>query len=365
MHQLDQSGQRWWQRDFLGAQNPARTDLISFTREFATLNSAEIPLDDALRIVCDQLTSAKMRAVVKSLLDDVLDGSTLSDAMKKHARVFPMDYLNVVRAGEVGGTTGAVFEELADLLERRMEIRSRLQSSLIYPAILVVLALASLGVVIGGLVPSIAPIFVEGGKAVPAGIQFLLTLGSIWPEILVAALVAACGVAGGAIVALRRPATRLALHRLALRIPVFGVLMLQQETARFARTLGTLLKAGVPLIQASTSARSVVGNCHIAAGIDAAIESSREGVALHRSLQEQTVLPPMALRMISVGEEAGKLDRMLLRVAVTFEQQTQRNIDRLMILLTPALTIVIAGLVGGLIITVMNAVLSINDLATQ
>jgi general secretion pathway protein F len=231
MLQLDQSGQRWWQRDLLGGQNPARTDLISFTREFATLNSAEIPLDDALRIVCDQLTSAKMRTVVKSLLDDVLDGSTLSDAMKKHARVFPMDYLNVVRAGEVGGTTGAVFEELADLLERRMEIRSRLQSSLIYPAILVVLALASLAVVIGGLVPSIAPIFVEGGKAVPAGIQFLVTLGSIWPEILVAAVVAACGVAGGAIVALRRPATRLALHRLALQIPVFGVLILQQETA--------------------------------------------------------------------------------------------------------------------------------------
>jgi general secretion pathway protein F len=119
------------------------------------------------------------------------------------------------------------------------------------------------------------------------------------------------------------------------------------------------------LIQASTSARSVVGNCHIAAGIDAAIESSREGVALHRSLQEQTMLPPMALRMISVGEEAGKLDRMLLRVAVTYEQQTQRNIDRLMILLTPVLTIVIAALVGGLIITVMNAVLSINDLASQ
>jgi general secretion pathway protein F len=365
MREVDQQGQRWWQRDLLGGRNPARANLVSFTREFATLNSAEIPLDDALRIVCDQLTSAKMRAVVKSLLDDVLNGSTLSDAMKKHGRVFPTDYLSVVRAGEIGGRTGEVFEELADLLERRMEIRSRLQSSLIYPAILVVLALVSLAVIVGGLVPSIAPIFVEGGKTVPAGIQLLVTLGSIWPELLVVTLVAASGLAGAAIVALRRPSTRQASHRLALRIPIFGAILLQQETARFGRTLGTLLKAGVPLVQASTSARSVVGNCHIASGIDAAIESIREGVALHRSLQNETVLPPMALRMISVGEEAGKLDRMLMRVAITFEQQTQRSIDRLMILLTPALTIVIAALVGGLIITVMNAVLSINDLASQ
>jgi general secretion pathway protein F len=158
---------------------------------------------------------------------------------------------------------------------------------------------------------------------------------------------------------------RLTFHRFLLRIPILGDLILQQETARFARTLGTLLKAGVPLFQASTSVRTVIGNCHIAAGLDAAIESIREGVALHRALQSETVFPSIALRMISVGEEAGKLDRMLVRVALTFEQQTQRSVDRLMTLLTPALTIMIALLVGGLIMTVMDALLSLNDLTAQ
>jgi len=182
---------------------------------------------------------------------------------------------------------------------------------------------------------------------------------------LITIVLVATLVISGTVVMLRRPGFRLVFHRLVLGIPILGDLILQQETARFARTLGTLLKAGVPLFQASTSVRTVIGNCYIAAGMDAAIESIREGVALHRALQSETVLPPIALRMISVGEEAGKLDRMLMRVAVTFEQQTQRSVERLMTLLTPALTMMIAVLVGGLIVTVMDAVLSINDLASQ
>jgi general secretion pathway protein F len=365
MFPVDQSGKRWWQRELLDVRGSTRADLTSFTREFATLNAAEIPLDDALRILSDQATSAKIRRIAKGLLDDVLNGLTLSDAMKKHPRLFPTDYLSVVRAGEIGGTMGQVFDELADLLERRMEIRSRLHSSLIYPTVLVVLALVSLAIIIGGLVPSIAPIFAEGGRPMPAGIRFLVALGSIWPELLMTIVLLAALVISGTVVMLRRPGFRLVFHRLVLRIPIVGDLVLQQETARFARTLGTLLKAGVPLFQASTSARSVIGNCYVAWGMDAAIESIREGVALHRALQSETVLPPIALRVISVGEEAGKLDRMLMRVAVTFEQQTQRSVDRLMTLLTPALTMMIAVLVGGLIITVMDAVLSINELASQ
>jgi len=153
--------------------------------------------------------------------------------------------------------------------------------------------------------------------------------------------------------------------RTKLAVPLLARFLLQQETARFARTLGTLLRAGVPLLRAATSACDVVGNRDVAAGIARAIGLLQEGASLHHALASETSLPAVALRMIAVGEEAGKLDRMLLAVAAKFEQQTQRSIDRFMTALTPLLTMTIAVLVGGLIMAVMNAILSVNELAAR
>jgi general secretion pathway protein F len=355
-------GGRWWQREVLGGSRTTPAQLASFTRDFATLNSAEIPLDDALRILAAQAPSRAMRTVIASLLADVLDGSHLSDAMHKHQQVFAAEYVSAVRSGEVGGTLSQVFEEMADLLERRMEIRNRIRSALVYPAILVVFAIVTISLIVAVLVPGIAPIFAEGGRAMPAVIGFVLAVQAHWTEIAVAFLVVAAIATGGWAIALRRPPVRVAFDRLKLRPPLFGAFVLERETARFARSLGTLLRSGVPLLQAAISARASIGNRHIGAGVDCALEAVREGSSLHRALERHAELPPVALRMISVGEEAGKLDRMLLRMAVMFEQQTQRTLDRFMTILTPTLTLTIAFLVGGLVLTVMNAILSINEL---
>ena len=352
---------KWWRRELFSTAGSARVDLASFTREFATLSAAEIPLDDALRILSEQATSTAMRALAANLLADVLNGATLSDAMQKRPEVFPADYLSVVRAGEVGGAVAEVLGELADLLDRRKEVRARIHSALIYPAILIALSLASLAIIAGALVPSIAPIFIGSGKPMPAAVSLILAVTSASPALLTGAMAAAAAVICALLFILRRPGARLAFDRCKLRLPLFGSFLLQRETARFARTLATLLKAGVPLLQASASARGVIANRHVAAGIDGAIAAVREGSALNRALRRETALPAIALRMISVGEEAGKLDRMLLRVAVLFEQQTQRSVDRFMTILTPLLTVTIAVLVGGLIMTIMDAVLSIND----
>jgi general secretion pathway protein F len=359
----DQGAERWWQREVFGRSRTSAAQLAAFTRDFATLNSAEIALDDALRILAAQAPSRAMRAVIASLLASVLDGSHLSDAMHKHPQVFTADYVSAVRSGEVGGTLGQVLEEMADLLERRMEIRNRIRSALVYPAILVAFAVVTVGLIVAVLVPGIAPIFEQGGKAMPAAIGFVLAVQAHGTEIAAALFVTAAAAAAALALALRRPPVRLALDRFKLRPPLFGAFILEQETARFARSLGTLLRAGVPLLQASTSARATIGNRHLGAGVDRALEAVREGSSLHRALDRHAELPAVALRMISVGEEAGKLDRMLLRLAAMFEQQTQRTVDRFMTILTPALTLSIAALVGGLILTVMNAILSINELA--
>jgi general secretion pathway protein F len=358
-----EAGKPWWQRDLLSLRSGSRKgELTAFTREFATLNSAEVPLDDALRILSEQATSAGMRTLAASLLTDVLDGAALSDAMHRRPRIFPPDYVSVVRAGEIGGTVDVVFSELANLLERRAEVRAQIQSALIYPVILIGLSLISVGIIIGGTVPSIAPIFADNGRPMPASMSLIISIEEHWQEALIAlaVLVAACAAAATLITS--RPASRLAYQRRLLRLPVFGAFTLKRETARFARTLGTLLRAGVPLLQAATSARTVIINGHIGAGMDRAIDAIREGSTLYRALRTETVLPPFALRIISIGEEAGKLDRMLIRLAEMLEQQTRQSVERFMSVLTPALTVGIAILIGGMIMTVISAILSINEI---
>jgi general secretion pathway protein F len=365
MHATDAAGTKWWNREIAFGGGANRADLVAFTREFAMLSAADIPLDDALRIVQAQAASSRLRALVEGLLSEVLNGTPLSDAMRKQPSVFPLDYMAVVSAGETGGTLSDVLVELAELLERRAEIRGRIQSALVYPCMLVALSLGTLAIIIGGLIPSIAPIFSQSGKPIPATIQFMLAIKERWIEIAVGAAFVASAVGGAMVAATRKPQMRQEIDRLKLRLPVVGAFLLQQEAARFARTLGTMLKAGVPLIQATTSARNVIGNRHIAVGMDRAIEAVHQGVALHRALRNEVNLPAIALQMISVGEEAGKLDRMLMRVALMLERQIQSSIDRFMSALTPALTVGIAVLVGALIMPVMNAVLSINDLAAR
>ena len=365
MRAADESGTKWWNRDIVIGRGSSRADLVAFTREFAMLNAADIPLDDALRILQAQASSSRLRLLVEGLLSEVLNGMPLSDAMLKQPKVFPADYIAVVRAGEIGGTLGDVLVELAELLERRAEIRARVQSALIYPCMLVALSLGALAIIIGGLIPSIAPIFSQSGKPMPASIEFMLALKERWFEITTGAVLVAVAIVGAVSVAIRKPETRERLDRLKLRVPVIGSFLLQQEAARFSRTLGTMLKAGVPLIQATKSACSVIDNRYIASGMDRAIEAVHQGMALHRALRNEAVLPAIALQMISVGEEAGKLDRMLTRVAIMLERQIQSSIDRFMSALTPALTVGIALMVGALIMPVMNAVLSINDLAAR
>jgi len=355
----------WWQRELFAGNRSSRVEVAALTRELATLIAAEIPLADALRILSDQAGSSRVRALATGLLADVLNGAALSEAMQKQPVVFSSDYVSIVRAGEIGGTLGQVFEELADLLERRLELRARVQSALVYPVILIGVSLVTLGIILGVLVPGIASAFAESGRALPAAAQFLVAVQTRWPELLALVLgVVTVGVVT-IMVALRRPHVALMMDRTKLKAPLLGNVVLQQETARFSRTLGTLLRAGVPLLQAAGAASGVIGNRHVAAGTERAIGLVREGRSLYRALESEAAFPTLALRMISIGEEAGRLDQMLLRVAAIFERQTQHSIDRFMTILTPLLTVAMAIVVGSLVMTIMSAMLGINELAIQ
>jgi general secretion pathway protein F len=327
--------------------------------------SAEIPLDDALRILCDQAISESMKRSTKELRGYVLSGLALSDTMQTQPTLFSPDYLSMVRAGELGGNISGALDEIAELLERRAEISARVRSALVYPAMLLALAGVAIGVIVGVLVPNVAGIFEGSGRPLPTMLGIAMALNARWLEITL--LFAAAGAAAACSFwwAWNRPDTRRIFERSLLRLPILGPLLLDQETGRFARVLGTLLKAGVPLLAASISARGVVHNGHMRYGLDRAIDALREGAALHHALQAEACLPALALRMISVGEEAGKLGTMLVRVAVMFEQKTQRTAERFMTVLTPLITMAMACVIGGLVMTVIDAVMSVNELAVR
>jgi general secretion pathway protein F len=356
---------RGWRRELLTPRKPSRRDVAFFTREFAALAQSRIPLDDALRIVSEQMGTTRMQPVIASLLEAVLDGGHLSDAMARHPEAFQGDYVNMLRIGEASGDVASVVGELADLLERRLDLAARLTSALVYPSVLIAMALASITVVMGVLVPNLAPIFAESGRSMPAIVALVVRMREAWPLILVAGAATGIGALGIGVTMLRSKHLQRAADRVLLGLPLAGTLSAEQNLARFTRTLGSLLRTGVPMLLALASARSVVRNRHIGSGLEASLERVRDGQSLAQALSGRPGIPRVALRMITVGEETGKLDEMLLRTAVVLEQQSQRRIERLMTLLTPALTIAIAGLIGGLVLTVMNAIFSVSELAVR
>jgi general secretion pathway protein F len=355
----------WWRQEIRIGSGSQTKELTAFTRKFATLRNAEIPLDDALGIVLEQSTTERTKTLLADLRGEVLNGAALSEAMERRGTFFPADYVSMVRAGEIGGTEAQVIADLAELLERRLAIQAGVTSALIYPSLLIVLSIAAVFVLINALIPSLAPIFQGVGKPLPMAMSLLLEMQQAWLQILIAMCLGIGCTAFVWSVVRRRPSTILSLDRRKLALPLIGRFLLEQETARLARTLGMLLKAGVPLATAARATQNVVRNRWLAHGIDRTIEALQRGVALHRALGTETSLPAVALQMISVGEASGKLDHMLLQVAALYERQTQTSIDRFMSVLTPMLTVGIALLIGAMMLPIMDAVLSINDLVAQ
>lgn len=360
----DQSVTPWWKRDIsFSSASISKAQLARLTRELATLTAAGISLVDALRMLLDQAASTPMHSTLQLIVNDVLAGLALSEALAKHPKSFSAEYISVIRAAEVSGTHRDALDELAKLLERRVELASRVNSALIYPLILVFLSFVSLILITGVLIPNIAPIFKGSGQETPGTIAFLMFLHDHWFEIFLVATGLTVSTLSALIYGLKNPATRKAFDRWLSTLPVYGPFLRKQETARFARTFGTLMSAGVPLLQAGTSASGTVKNKALASSIREALNQVREGESLHDALKSATSLPSLAIRMIAIGEQSARLGDMLLRTAHIFEQQTQRSLERFMTLLTPTITLFVAALVGLLIITIMNAVLSLNDIA--
>lgn len=340
------------------ALSPAR--LAQFTHQLAVLIQAGQPVDRALSTL-SSLTKGPQTQLIVRIRTAVKSGKPLSTALAEEDGQFSPLYLAMVRAGEAGGELADTLASLASYLERAQNLRGTIGNALIYPAFLLVGVVGSIAMLLAYVVPEFVPIFNEMNVPVPWITRFVLALGAAlqngwWIMLL----------AGAAIALFIRqqraaPLKRLAWDRRLLTIRIVGALIQQLESARLARTLGTLLRNGVPLLQALAIARHTCANHAVAAAVDNAAERVKSGGSLAKTLGESQVLPTLAVQMIQVGEETATLDAMLLKSADFFDTESKRSIERLLAALTPTLTVVMSVLVGGIMMAIMLPLMDMTN----
>jgi general secretion pathway protein F len=334
--------------------------LVQFTQQLATLLGAGQPLDRALGILLELPEDETAKRTIADVRDAVRGGSALSTALDRQHGTFSRLYINMVRAGEAGGSLHETLSRLADYLERARALQGRVVNALIYPAILLAMVGLSLLFLLGYVVPQFALMYESLDAELPVFTQIVLGIGLFvrdWWFLLLA--IPAVG-AWWFDRKRRDPEFRERFDAWLLQRRFVGALVAKVETARLARTLGTLVRNGVPLLTALGIGRNVLGNRVLAADVEAAADEVKNGVALSTALARGKRFPRLALQMISVGEESGALDAMLVKTAETFEQETALSLDRMLAALVPLVTVVLAVVIG---IVVMSVLLPLYDLS--
>jgi general secretion pathway protein F len=346
-----------------GRQRVSQKHIGLITQQLAQLLKAGLPLDRALTVLISVNNESKVQKLLTRIQEAVRGGSGLADALEAQSGVFTRLYLNMVRAGEAGGSLEVVLERLADFLERSKALKDTVTSALIYPLILLLVAGASVVILLTYVVPQFQTLFDDAGEALPLATQIVIGLGEGvrrygWLGVVLLA---------GSVLFFRQQfsqiETRYRWDRLALRTPLIGDLIAKVETARLARTLGTLLRNGVPLLTALGIVREIIANQVLSQSLGAVAENLKAGQGLAEPLLKQQVFPPLAIHMIRVGEETGQLDAMLLQVADTYDGEVQTTVKRLLSLLEPILILGLGLIIAGIIMSILVAIISINDLA--
>ncbi|MCF6317758.1 MAG: type II secretion system F family protein [Proteobacteria bacterium] len=332
-----------------------------FTDQLATLLNSGMPLERSLSVMIDLIIDDKLRIMVEQVRDKVRGGGTLSDALEDQ-HVFTSMYTNMVRAGELGGTLEVTLERLAEYMTRAKELKDSVISAMIYPTILFVLAGVSMFVLLGKVVPSFKPMFEDAGIELPNITKLVLAIAAFvqsywWVMILLFIVI---------IVVIKQKLKeadfRLAWDKKILKLPLIGDLATKIDIARFTRTLGTLVDSGVPLLSGLNIAKKVVNNTLLHQTISDASEKVKHGEPLAAGLDGAEEFPRLAQQLISVGEETGKLNEMLLKTAGTYDVEVKTSIDRMISLLVPVVVLVLAALIFFIIFAIMMAMLKMNDI---
>lgn len=337
-------------------------DLLMFTQELKTLLRAGLPLDRSLMILEQLAEKGVFQEIIHDVIGKIKGGKTLADAMADHPDVFPKVYLNMIRAGESGGVVPQVLEEVSAYLERSVELRTYLATSLIYPVIVSSMMIVSLLVMFLFVIPKFAQIFESSRAPIPLPMQVLMTISDFftgWWWAIVAVLILAVV---GFVRWRQTPRGRRVWDERLLQTPVLGRLVSLVEVARFNRTLGTLLQSAVPLVQALTLVKEIINNQVIAETIEPIKNGVKKGDGLVGPMRKTGVFPPLSLHLIEVGEETGNLAAMLTQAADVFENDARVEVKRLIGLFEPAMILLMGVVVGLIVITMVFSIFSISEI---
>lgn len=338
------------------------SELLQFTKDLGYLLKSGLPLDRALNVVGRSVNKGNLKSLAQEFEDALRGGNSLSDAMALRQKDFGDLYVNMVRVGEVGGVLPEVMVKLAEFQERAEETRKFIISSAIYPSILLMVGIISVLVIMGFVVPRFASIFKGLGQDIPFATQVLISVSALlqqwWWVLIIIMMVLFLSLRYFS----RTSAGRLKLDKLAIGVPFVGSLISEIQVSRFARTLGTLLLSGVPMLKSLSIVREVVGNQIIRVAVQKIYEKVKEGKRISSLMKEVKVFPEMAIQLVSVGEETGRMGEMLVEIAEELDKKTQGKIKFYLTLLEP-LTILVMGLIiGGIVVSMLMAVFGINDI---
>ena len=347
----------------LEGRAPGRQDVLSMTSELAVLLRAGLPLDRALRVLIDMAVKPQMSQLLNDLLSAVKGGRALSQALQAHEQVFGGFYINMVRSGEASGHLSAVLERLVEYLENARANRDTVISALIYPAILAVVAVLSITLMLGFVVPQFETLFEDMGEALPLLTQVVIRSADLIESYGWLLLLAAVGLGWYLRNWARSERGRQSLHAKLLRLPLAGGIIFEFEVSKFARTVGTLLGNGVSLLKAISIAIDTVDNRVIKASLQVLPAAVKAGQRMSVALENTGMFTPMVIQMTRVGEESGSLDKMMLELAKVFDDHVQSGVKRGLALLEPVLILGMGFVIAVIIIAILMGILSVNDLA--
>lgn len=338
-----------------------KTEIAAFTRQLSTLLRAGIPLAESLGALFEQIENPKLKSIVGEVRSAVNEGSSLGDAMGKHPTVFEELFVSMVRAGEMAGNLDEVLTRLADFLENANKLKSRVQGAMIYPVIMVLVGAGIMGVLMVAVVPEITNMFTQQGKALPWNTELLIwvsdVIGKYWWALILAMI-------GGGIAGVRwakSEAGRPTWHMFVLKMPVVGPLARQVAIGRFTRTLGTMLEAGVPMLRALDTSKDILGNVVLMDAVSKAKTAVSEGESLALTLRRSGHFPPAVTHMIAVGERAGELETMLMRVADAYDSEVDSKLNRMTSMLEPLMLVVMGGAVAFVVFSILMPIMDMGQ----
>ncbi|GAB1409523.1 type II secretion system F family protein [Desulfovibrionales bacterium] len=339
----------------------ASRDMVVFSRQFATMINAGVPILQSLQIMCEQTENAKLRRKLYTIRNDIEGGSSLFEALKKHQDIFDALYTNMVNAGETGGILDQVLIRLAEYIEKAAKLKAKIKSAMIYPAVVVTVAVVVIAVILIFVIPTFEQMFTSFGSALPAPTQFVIDLSRFVMNNSLALMVGIIAFFVAFKLFYKWEKGEILVDRWVLFLPVFGPLLRKAAVAKFSRTLSTMVSSGVPILNALDIVSRTSGNKTVERGVLEAKRSIAEGQTLAEPLDATGVFPPMVIHMISIGEATGALDSMLHKIADFYDDEVDVAVDALTSLIEPIMIVFLGVIVGGLVISMYLPIFSIAD----